>query len=88
MTQKSLIKMQISPIKNPNFEKPSRNPSNRTKVKILKKIFFWISLKKNLVPRMLIAQSPRKCSNIEILAKTEGKEAKFFSKIYEGHMRI
>jgi hypothetical protein len=26
MTQKSLIKMQISPIKNPNFEKPSRKP--------------------------------------------------------------
>ncbi len=34
------------------------------------------------------AQSPRKCSNIEILAKIEGKEAKFFSKIYEGHIRI
>ncbi len=28
--------MQISPIKNPNFEKPSRNLYNRTKVKILK----------------------------------------------------
>jgi hypothetical protein len=26
------------------------------------------------------AQSPRKCSNIEILAKIEGKEANFFSK--------
>jgi hypothetical protein len=34
------------------------------------------------------AQSPRKCSNIEILAKIEGKETKFFSKIYEGHIRI
>ncbi len=34
------------------------------------------------------AQSSRKCSNIEILAKIEGKEAKFFSKIYEGHIRI
>jgi hypothetical protein len=34
------------------------------------------------------AQSPRKCSNIEILAKIEGKEAKFFSKIYKGHIRI
>jgi hypothetical protein len=31
--------MQISPIKNPNFEKPSKNLSNRTKVKILKKKF-------------------------------------------------
>ncbi len=40
MTQKSLIKMQISPVKNQNFEKPSRNLSDRTKVKILKKQFF------------------------------------------------
>ncbi len=73
--------MQISQIKNSNFEKPSRNLSNRTKVKILKKI--WISLKKNLVLRMLSQRG-----NIEILAKIEGKEAKFFSKIYEGHIRI
>ena len=34
------------------------------------------------------AQSPRKCSNFEILAKIEGKEAKFFSKICKGHIRI
>jgi hypothetical protein len=34
------------------------------------------------------AQSPRKCSNFEILAKIEGKEANFFSKIYQGHIRI
>jgi hypothetical protein len=66
--------MQISPIKNQNFEKPSRNPSNRTKVKILKKNFFWIALKKKL--GSAYAQSPRKCSNIEILAKIERKEAK------------
>jgi hypothetical protein len=45
--------MQISPLKNPNFEKPSRNLSNKTKVKILKKKNFWLSLKNNLVPRML-----------------------------------
>jgi hypothetical protein len=77
--------MQISPIKNPNFEKPSRNLSNRTKVKILKKIFLDIS-KKQIASAY--AQSPRKCSNIEIPAKIEGKEAKFFSKIYEGHIRI
>jgi hypothetical protein len=80
--------MQILTKNNRNFQKPSRNPSNRTKVKILKKKFFWIAHQKNLVPRMLIAQSPRKYSNIEILAKIEGKEAKFFSKIYEGHIRI
>jgi hypothetical protein len=56
--------MQISPIKNQNFEKPFRNPSNRTKVMTLKKKKFWISLKKKLVPR--------KCSNFKILAKIEG----------------
>ncbi len=77
--------MQISPIKNQNFEKPSRNPSNRTKVKILKKKFGDISQKKFY---SAYAQSPRKCSNIKILAKIEGKEAKNFSKIYEGHIRI
>jgi hypothetical protein len=46
MTQKSLIKMQISTIKNQSLEKPSRNPSNRTIVKILNKIFLDISQKK------------------------------------------
>jgi hypothetical protein len=69
--------MQISPIKNQNFD--------RTKVKILEKNFLDISQKKF---GSAYAQSPRKCSNIEILAKIEGKEAKFFSKIYEGHIRI
>ncbi len=48
---------------------------------------FWISLKKKFCSAY--AQSPRKCSNIEILAKIEGKETKFFfEKIYEGHKRI
>jgi hypothetical protein len=75
--------MQISPTK--NFEKPSRNLSNRTKVKILKKKFLGISEKKF---GSAYAQSSRKCSNIEILAKIEGKEAKKISKIYEGHKRI
>jgi hypothetical protein len=77
--------MQISPLKNPNLEKSSRNLSNRTKVKILKKKFLDISQKKF---GSAYAQSPRKCSIIEILAKIEGKEAKFFSNIYEGHIRI
>jgi hypothetical protein len=77
--------MQILPMKNQNFEKTSRNLSNRTKVKILKKKILDISQKKI---GSAYAQSPRKCSNIEILAKIEGKEAKKFSKIYEGHIRI
>ncbi len=77
--------MQISPLKNKNFKKPSRNLSNRIKVKILKKKNLDISQKKF---GSAYAQSPRKCSNIEIMAKIKGKEAKFFSKIYEGHIRI
>ncbi len=75
--------MQISPQKNQNFEKPSRNPSNRTKVKILKKIFLDIS---QIKFGSAYAQSQRKCLNIEFLAKIKGKEAKFFSKIYEEHI--
>ena len=67
--------MQISPQKNQNFETPSRNPSNRTKVKILKKKFLDIYQNKF---GSAYAQSPRKCSNIKIQAKIEGKEAKFF----------
>ena len=77
--------MQISTIKNQNLEKPSRNPSNRTIVKILKKNFFGYLSKKF---GSTYAQSPRKCSNFEILAKIEGNSAKFFSKIYQGHIRI
>ena len=61
--------MQISPIKNQNFEKPSRNLSNRSKMKILKKNFLDISQQKF---GSAYAQSPRKRSNFEILAKIEG----------------
>jgi hypothetical protein len=61
--------MQISNIKIKNFEKPSRNLSDRTKEKILKKKIFWISLKKKF--GSTYAQSPRKCLNIKILAKIE-----------------
>ncbi len=76
--------MQISSIKNQNFEKPSRNLSNRTKVKIFEKKFLGYLSKKIWF---------RVCSvTAEMfehrLAKIEGKEAKFFSKIYEGHIRI
>jgi hypothetical protein len=34
------------------------------------------------------AQSPLKCSNIEILAIKRRKISEIFSKIYEGHIRI
>jgi hypothetical protein len=60
--------MQISTIKNQNLKKPSRNPSNRTTVKILKKKIFGYLQKKF---SSAYAQSPRKCSNFEILTKIE-----------------
>jgi hypothetical protein len=66
--------MQISTIINQNFKKLFRNPSNRTQVNILKKYFLDISPKKF---GSAYAQSLRKCSNFEILAKIEGKEAIF-----------
>jgi hypothetical protein len=61
--------MQISTTKNQNLEKLSRNPSNRAIVKILKKKFFGYLSKKF---GSAYAQSPRKCSNFEIMAKIEG----------------
>jgi hypothetical protein len=72
--------MQIWTIKNQNLEKPSRNPSDRTKVKILKKKVLDISPKKF---GSAYAQSPRKCSNFEILAKKETKRI-FFRKFTKG----
>ncbi len=77
--------MQISPIKNQNFEKPSRNLSNRTKVKILKKKFLGIS-QKNLVPRMLCHRGNVWTS--KFWRKSKEKKRNFISKIYEGHIRI
>ncbi len=82
MTQKSLIKMQISPTKNQNFEKPSRNPSNRTKVKILKKRIFWMSLKKNLVPCMLSHRG--NVPKSKFWQKSKEKKQKFFRKYTKG----
>ncbi len=82
MTQKSLIKMQISPIKNPNFEKPSRDLSKRTKVKILKKKNFWIALKKNLVPRMLSHRGNVRTS--KFWQKSKKKKRIFFRKFTKG----
>jgi hypothetical protein len=78
--------MQILPIKNKNFEKPSRNPSNRTKVKILRKKNLGISLNKNLVPHMLSHRGNVRTS--KFWRKSKEKKPIFFSKIYEGHIRI
>jgi hypothetical protein len=71
--------MQISPIKNPNFEKPSRNLSNRTKVKILKKKNFWISLEQNLVPRTLSHRGNVRTS--KFWRKSKEKKRNFFENL-------
>jgi hypothetical protein len=78
--------MQILTIKNPNFGKPSWNSSDRTKVNICREKNFLDSLPKKFVSAY--AQLPRKCSNIKILANIEGKQAKFFLKIDQGHIRF
>ncbi len=67
--------MQILTINNRNFQKTSRNPSNRTKVKILKEKIVGQLTKKfgSAYP-----QSPRKCSNIKILAKIQRKRSEIF----------
>ncbi len=70
--------MQISPIKNQNFEKPSRILSDRTKVKILKEKFVGISLKKNLVPRMLSNRGNVRTS--KFWRKSKQKKRNFFRK--------
>jgi hypothetical protein len=67
------------------LEKPFRNPSNMTKVNFFGKNFLFIFPTKF---GSAYAQSLRKCSNFEILAKIEGKETNFCSKIYQGQLRI
>jgi hypothetical protein len=77
--------MQILPIKIKILKNRLGSYLIGPKWRFWRKFFLDISQKKF---GSSYAQSPRKCSNIEILAKIEGKEAKFFSKIYEGHIRI
>ncbi len=85
MTQKSLIKMQISPIKNQNFEKPSRNLFNRTKVKIMKKKFFGC-LSKNMWFR--VCSVTAEMFEHRNSGENRRKRSEIFSKIYKGHIRI
>jgi hypothetical protein len=64
--------MQILTKNNQKFEKPSRNLSYRTEVKILKKKDFLIAHQKRLVPRMLSHRE------IDILANKRKKRIKIF----------
>jgi hypothetical protein len=83
--KKSLIKMQISPIKNPNFEKPSGTYLIGPKWRFWKKMF-WISLKKiwfrvcSVTPEMFEHQNSGE--------NRKKKKRNFFSRIYEGHIKI
>jgi hypothetical protein len=74
--------MQISPIKNQNFEKLSRNLSNRTKVKIFKKKFFLDISKKKLVPHMLSHRGNVRTS--KFWQKSKEKKRNFFRKFTKG----
>jgi hypothetical protein len=74
--------MQISTIKNKNFEKPFINPSNRTKVNFLKKKNFWVSLQKNLVPQMLSHRE--NVRTLKFWRKSKDKKRNFFHKFTKG----
>ena len=71
--------MHILPLKNQNFEKPPKNLSERTKVKILKEKNFWISLKKKLVPRMLSHRGNVRTS--KFWRKSKEKKRNFFENL-------
>jgi len=77
--------MQILPIKNPNFEKLSRNISNRTKVKILKKKNFGYLSKKIWFRVCSVTAEMFEHRNS---GKNRRKRSEIFSKIYKGHIRI
>ncbi len=85
MTQKSLIKMQILPLKNLNFEKPPRNLSNRTKVKIWKKQIFGYLSKKIWFRVCSVTAEMFEHRNS---GENRRKRSENFLKIYEGHIRI
>jgi hypothetical protein len=77
--------MQILTTKNQNLEKPFRNPSNRTIVKILGKNFFWISLKKIW---FRVCSATAEMFELRNSGENRRKRSEFFSKIYQGHIRI
>ncbi len=70
--------MQILTLKNPDFEKPFRNPSNRTQVNILKKKNCGYLSKKF---GSAFAHSPRKCSNFEFWRESKDRNEFFFENL-------
>jgi len=77
--------MQFSPMKNQNFEKPSRNLSHRTKVKILHKKFFGYLSKKIWFGVCSVTAEMFEHRNS---GENRRKRSEIFSKIYEEHIRI
>ncbi len=73
--------MQILTINNQNFEKPSKKPSNGTKVKIWGKQFF-IAHRKNFFPRMLSQRENVRTS--KFWRKSKEKNRNFFGKLSQG----
>jgi hypothetical protein len=71
--------MQILTIKNRNFEKPFKNPSNRTKVNFLEKKFLGHLTKK---PRMLSHRENVRTS--KFWRKSKDKKRNFFQKFTKG----
>jgi hypothetical protein len=69
--------MQISTIKNPNFEKPFRFPSNGTQVNILKNKFFGYLSKK-----IWLLSHRENVRTSKFWRKSKEKKRHFFLKIY------
>jgi hypothetical protein len=76
--------MQILTIDNQNFEKPSRNQSNKTKVKI--KIDFFKYLTNKTLFRICSVTS--KMFEHRNSSKWKEKNRNFFSNIDQGHIRL
>ncbi len=81
MTQKSLIKMQISPIKIKILKNRLGTYLIGPKWRFWKKIF-WVSLKKNLVPRMLSHRGNVRTS--KFWRKSKEKKRNFFRRFTKG----
>jgi hypothetical protein len=79
IAQKSPIIMKISTLKKQNFEKPFKNPSNRTQVNILKDKFFWISLQKIW---FRVCSVTAKMFELRNSGENRRKRSEIFSKIY------
>ena len=77
--------MPISPTKNQNFEKLSRNLSERTKVKILKKKFFGYLSKKILFRVCSVTAEMFEHQNSD---ENRRKRSEKIFENYEGHIRI